>query len=129
MSARPDGSSDLSQDQQDDDDEEHEAQPAARPIAPAAAVAPARQGAHQEQDQYDQQNGSECHHALLFVSMSAIADFVATSVGCDEPERPGQVERVDVGPEAVAPPPLSYTGARGPLNNYAWAAIGGSLLH
>src|SRR5664279_596088 len=106
---------DLSHDQQDDDDEEHEAQPAARPVSPAGAVAPARQGAHQKQDQHDQQNGSECHHALLVVSMPAIAEFVATSVGRGASGRRGQGERVVVGAEAVATASAVLHGRQGSL--------------
>lgn len=56
--------SDPAHEQQHDDNDQYQSQTAGRAVAPAAAVRPARQRADEQQNKYDQQNGSECHVIL-----------------------------------------------------------------
>src|SRR5688572_17587003 len=53
-----------------DDDEHHQAGYAARPIAPASAVRPRGQGAHQREDQNDQENHSQGHDIAPFPGLA-----------------------------------------------------------
>src|ERR1700730_10386063 len=66
--ARPFPALDLADQHQNQKHDEHGAKQAARTITPAAAIAPVRKRAHQEQDQDDQQNCSkhEYHPLSLF---------------------------------------------------------------
>ena len=52
--------------QQDHDDQDDKSDQAAWIIAPTPAMRPSRDGAEQNQDEYNQQDGSECHDEVLF---------------------------------------------------------------
>src|SRR5450432_314954 len=103
--------SDLSHQQQDDDDHHDKTETTARAVAPAATVAPGRQRADQEQDQYDQQDGTERHQSLP-VRRAAEADIARLRLVTKSTVDSRRRTPFAVGRQAIARSLLSYRCSR-----------------